>query len=198
MSTNTVIIKLEDPPLQRNWEERHLKGSEKSENLLCEPSDLVSDSDDVDVIQKSFDAINNNCSTDLNTPLQIVVSDSSVSTDRPSAINSLPECETDLFESSLSLREELNDSTQEDNSMDAACSSKKTRNVLTRCSSFDESFKSNSREEVNIPGKEGNLGSERSSMERTEQFSDSATESEFASYPDRTTFSKVNTMVVPV
>lgn len=82
-------------------------------------------------------------------------------------------------------------------------SAKKYKNVLTRYSSFEESVKENSDDELSVVfsgggGIGGDDGGRRSlneyqSSEKTDQCSDSATESEFASYASRSLI-KVRTM----
>lgn len=112
-------------------------------------------------------------------------------------VSSLPECETNIFESRdkrLSLREELKDLVQESYLHEETHSSaKRSRNVLTRCSSFEESVKSssNSDNEYNLVKENDTIFEKDFCSEKMEQFSDSATESEFASYPSRTNLNKV-------
>lgn len=121
---------------------------------------------------------------------------SSASAERFKFAVSLPECESgahatvdDDKSSTLENRLERNQSIETDRS-----SCKKTRNVLTRCSSFEESVRSSSDDEVLLMPRENTapMGSVPPHVEKFDQFSDSATESEFASYPDRTPLSKVS------
>lgn len=120
---------------------------------------------------------------------------SSTSAERFKFAVSLPECESgalaavdDKF-STLENYLERNQSIETDHS-----SCKKTRNVLTRCSSFEESIRSSSDDEVLLMPRVimAPMDSVPPTAEKFDQFSDSATESEFASYPDRTPLSKVS------
>lgn len=104
---------------------------------------------------------------------------------------SVPECKTNnVTKEPVSLLEELVDSafhcTEVNGHRD---STRRTKNVLTRCSSFDESVKADSDDETSLKKKKTK---ELHLPERTENLSDSATESEFASYPHRTLLKKVS------
>lgn len=112
--------------------------------------------------------------------------------------SSLPECETsDIREMptdkcrGMSLRDELKDSgiplNTEFNYKRG--SMKKFKNVLTRYSSFEESYKDSDDEFANCS--ENRSLSEYQSSDKADQYADSATESEFAAYPQRSFINKV-------
>lgn len=103
---------------------------------------------------------------------------------------SLPECEIEgETKKPASLQEELEDSAYNSPTMDVNQNPvRKTRNMLTRCSSFDEGVKENSDDESVARNRSV---SECQSSEKTDNLSDSATESEFASYPHRALLNKV-------
>lgn len=106
---------------------------------------------------------------------------------------SVPECKiNNVTKEPVSLLEELADSafncTEVNGHRDSA---RKTKNVLTRCSSFDESVKADSDDETSFKKKKT---TELHLPERTENLSDSATESEFASYPHNPHRTLLNTV----
>lgn len=143
---------------------------------------------------KKETTIRENHESHSNKRLNDVDAYSSTSAERFKFAVSLPECESgaiaalDNKVSTLENCLERNPSIETDHS-----SCKKTRNVLTRCSSFEESIRSSSDDEVLLMPSDNvaPMDNVPPIAEKFDQFSDSATESEFASYPDRTPLSKV-------